>query len=107
MEILKERTSPSFRGANAVIALRCMSVGNWSGKCPSMKEVTLNQRGQARVQVLNTVLEYQLHRAQAAEVLGTSERQGSPDLAAYRREGAAALVRGMVRYTVVPARGMR
>ena len=72
-----------------------------------MKEVTLNQRGQARVQVLNTVLEYQLHRAQAAEVLGTSERQGSPDLAAYRREGAAAPVRGMVRYTAVPARGMR
>ena len=72
-----------------------------------MKDVTLNQRGQARVQVLNTVLEYQLHRAQAAEVLGTSERQVRRALAAYRREGAAALVRGMVRYTAVPARGMR
>jgi DNA-directed RNA polymerase specialized sigma subunit len=40
-----------------------------------MKDVTLNQREQARLQVLNSVLEYQLPTAQAAEVLGISERQ--------------------------------
>ena len=59
-----------------------------------MKDVTLNQREQARLQVLNSVLEYQLPTAQAAEVLGISERQVRRILAAYRREGAAALVHG-------------
>ena len=59
-----------------------------------MKDVTLNQREQARLQVLNTVLEYQLPTAQAAEVLGISERQVRRVLAAYWRERAAALVHG-------------
>ena len=59
-----------------------------------MKDVTLNQREQARLQVLNSVLEYQLPTTQAAEVLGISERQVRRVLAAYRREGAAALVHG-------------
>ena len=59
-----------------------------------MQDVTLNQREQTRLQVLNTVLEYQLPTAQAAEVLGISERQVRRVLAAYRREGAAALVHG-------------
>ena len=59
-----------------------------------MKDVTLNQREQARLQVLNSVMEYQLPRAQAAELLGVSERQVRRILAAYRRDGAAALVHG-------------
>ena len=59
-----------------------------------MKDVTLNQREQARLQVLNSVMEYQLPRAQAAEILGVSERQVRRILAAYRRDGAAALVHG-------------
>ena len=59
-----------------------------------MNDVTLNQREQARLQVLNSVLEYQLPTTQAAEVLGISERQVRRILAAYRREGAAALVHG-------------
>ena len=53
-----------------------------------MKDVTLNQREQARLQVLNSVMEYQLPRAQAAELLGISERQVRRVLVAYRR-GAA------------------
>ena len=40
------------------------------------------------------MLEYQLPTAQAAEVLGISERQVRRVLAAYQREGAAALVHG-------------
>ena len=40
------------------------------------------------------MLEYQLPTTQAAEVLGISERQVRRVLAAYRREGAAALVHG-------------
>ena len=59
-----------------------------------MKDVTLNQREQARLQVLNSVMEYQLPKAQAAEILGISERQVRRILAAYRRDGAAALVHG-------------
>ena len=37
-----------------------------------MKDLTLNQREQARLQVLNSVMEYQLPRAQAVELLGIS-----------------------------------
>ena len=59
-----------------------------------MKDVTLNQREQARLQVLNNVLEFQLPRAQAAEILGISERQLRRVLAASRRDGAASLVHG-------------
>ena len=59
-----------------------------------MKDVALNQREQARLQVLNSVMEYQLPRAQAAELLGISKRQVRRILAAYRRDGAAALVHG-------------
>lgn len=59
-----------------------------------MKDVTLNQREQARLQVLNSVVEHQLPTNQAAEVLGISERQVRRVLAACRREGAAAPVHG-------------
>ena len=59
-----------------------------------MKDVTLNQREQARLQVLNSVLEYQLPRSQMAEIMGINERQLRRILAAYRKEGAAALVHG-------------
>ena len=45
-----------------------------------MKDATLNQREQASLQVLNSVMEYQLPRAQAAELLGISERQLRPVL---------------------------
>ena len=59
-----------------------------------MKDLTLNEREQARLKVLNSVLEYQLPTTQAAEVLVISEGQVQIVLAAYRREGAAALVHG-------------
>ena len=59
-----------------------------------MKVVTLNQREQARLQVLNSVLECLLDRAQTAEIMGIGERQLRRNLAAYRREGAAALFHG-------------
>ena len=59
-----------------------------------MKDVTLNQREQTRLHVLNTVLEHQLPVCQAAEILGVSERHVWRLLAAYRKEGAAALAHG-------------
>ncbi|MXZ91542.1 MAG: helix-turn-helix domain-containing protein [Acidimicrobiia bacterium] len=59
-----------------------------------MKDVTLNQLEQTRLHVLNSVLEHQLPVAQAAEILGVSERHAWRLLAAYRREGAAALAHG-------------
>ena len=51
----------------------------------------LNQQEQARIQVLNSVLEYHLPIAQAAEIMGVSERHTKRLLAAYRKGGAAAL----------------
>ena len=60
----------------------------------SMKDVTLNRREQTRLHVLNTILEHQLPVCQAAEILGVSERHVWRLLAAYRKEGAAALAHG-------------
>ena len=54
----------------------------------------MNQLEQTRLHVLNSVLEHQLPVAQAAEILGVSERHAWRLLAAYRREGAAALAHG-------------
>ena len=59
-----------------------------------MKDVTLNQLEQTRLHVLNTVLEHQLPVALAAEIIGVSERHAWRILAAYRKEGAAALAHG-------------
>ena len=56
-----------------------------------MKDVTLSQREQTRLLVLNSVMEFQLPRAQAAGILEISERQLRRVLAAYRRDGAAVL----------------
>ena len=54
----------------------------------------MNQQDQARIQVLNSVLEYHLPIAQAAEIMGISERHTKRLLAAYRRDGPAALAHG-------------
>ena len=59
-----------------------------------MKELTLNEKELARVQVLNNVIEHKVPMAQAAEVLGVTERHAWRILAAYRKEGAAALAHG-------------
>ena len=54
----------------------------------------MNQQEQARIQVLNSVLEYQLPIAEAAEIMGVSERHTKRLLAAYRKRGPAALAHG-------------
>ena len=59
-----------------------------------MRDVTLNQQEQARIQVLNSVLEHHLPIAQAAEIMGVSERHTKRLLAAYRKDGPAALAHG-------------
>ena len=59
-----------------------------------MKGLTLSLKEQKRVQVLNEVLERKLSVGEAAELLGVSERHGWRLLAAYRKEGAAALAHG-------------
>ena len=55
--------------------------------------------------MLNSVLEYHLPIAQAAEIMGISERQTKHLLAAYRRDGPAALAhsnRGRRPHNAVP-----
>ena len=54
----------------------------------------MNQKEQARISVLNSVLEYQVPIVQAAEVLGVSPRHARRMLAGYRQDGAAALAHG-------------
>ena len=59
-----------------------------------MKDVTLNQKELARLSVLNSVLEYQVPIADAAELLGVTQRHARRMLAAYRERGTAALAHG-------------
>ena len=54
----------------------------------------MTQKEQTRLQLLNSVLADQVPVCQAAEVLGVSERHMRRILAAYRKEGAAALAHG-------------
>ena len=59
-----------------------------------MKGLTLTQREQTRLQVLNRLVAQQLTTREAAAILGLSERHTWRMLAAYRKEGAAALAHG-------------
>lgn len=59
-----------------------------------MKELTLNPREQARLEVLNRVLQGWTPVSEAGQLMGISERQAWRLLAAYRKEGAAALAHG-------------
>ena len=59
-----------------------------------MKGLTLTQKEQVRLQVLNGILECEISVDEAAEVLGVSERHVWRTLAEYRKEGAAALAHG-------------
>ena len=59
-----------------------------------MKGLTLTQREQSRLQVLNRLVEPQLTMREATAILGLSERHTWRMLAAYRKEGAAALAHG-------------
>jgi transposase len=58
------------------------------------KTITLNEREQKRLLVLNRVSDGQLTAAEAARLLEISVRQVRRILAAYRKEGAAALAHG-------------
>ena len=59
-----------------------------------MKGLILTQKEQARLQVLNRVVGWEITTREAASILGLSERQTWRILAAYRKEGAAALAHG-------------
>ena len=65
----------------------------------------MNQQEQARIQVLNSVLEYQLPIARAAATMGLSQCHTKRLLAAYRRDGPATLAyrnRGRRPHNAVP-----
>lgn len=59
-----------------------------------MGGLTLTQEEQGRLRVLNLVLEGHIGVGEAVQVLGVSERHTWRILAAYRKEGAAALAHG-------------
>ena len=77
------------RVALTVVVLRFGHLLTVQRKCHPMRELTLNQQEQARIKVLNSVLEYHLPIAQAAQIMGVSERHTKRLLAAYRRNGPA------------------
>ena len=54
----------------------------------------MNQKEQARLQVLNSLLAKHLTIEQASALMGVSIRQAWRILAAYRKEGAAAIAHG-------------
>ena len=54
-----------------------------------METLTLTQREQARLQVLNSLLAGHMTMDQAATLMGVSTRHTRRILAAYREEGAA------------------
>ncbi len=56
-----------------------------------MENVTLTQKEQARLQVLNSFLTEHIALDQAAELMGVSPRHTRRILAAYQERGAAAL----------------
>jgi transposase len=57
-------------------------------------EVTLNEKEQKRLKVLNLTIGGKLSRKQAAEVMGLSLRHTKRMVAGYQKEGAAALAHG-------------
>jgi len=59
-----------------------------------MGELTLTQQEQARLKVMNLVLEGKIGVGEAASTLGLSERQGWRLLKAYREEGVPAMAHG-------------
>ena len=59
-----------------------------------MKGLTLTTKEQSRIQVLNGVLEGKVRAAKASGLMGVSERHGWRLLAAYRKEGPAAVAHG-------------
>ena len=59
-----------------------------------MKGLTLTTREQARIQVLNGVIERKVSMAEAAELMRVSERHAWRLLATYRKEGAAGVAHG-------------
>lgn len=59
-----------------------------------MEGLTLSQKEIGRLMVLNRVLEGMLRVEEASELLGVSERHAWRLVAAYRKEGVAALVHG-------------
>ncbi len=56
-----------------------------------MRGLTLSAKEQNRLQILNGVMERHWSMAEAARLMGVSERHGWRLLAAYRKEGAAGL----------------
>ena len=63
-------------------------------RSPTMETLTLTQKEQARLQVLNSLLAEHMTLDQAATLMGVSARHTRRILAAYREEGAAALAHG-------------
>ena len=64
----------------------CPPSGTGQRKCPVMETLTLTQKEQARLQVLNSLLAEHMTSDQAATLMGVSARHTRRMLAAYRKQ---------------------
>ena len=91
----------SVKGGKKVYHCGCLRAAKASSltgqyKCHThlIENVTLTQKYQTRLQVLNSLLAEQMTLDQAATLLGVSTRHTRRILAAYRELGAAAVAHG-------------
>ena len=68
--------------------------GQYKCHIHGMENMTLTQKEQAKLQVLNSLLPEHMTLDQAAMLMGVTTRHTRRILAAYREEGAAALAPG-------------
>ena len=82
-----ERQQPAWNRAFAL-------TGQHKCHTPLMENVTLTQKEQARLQVLNSLLTEHMTLDQAATLMGVTTRHTRRILAAYREKGVAAVAHG-------------
>ena len=87
------------RVGGRLLSIGCRSSAEMSAvtgqrKCHSMENVTLTQREQARLQVLNSLLAEHMTLDQAATLMGVGTRHTKRILAAYREKGVSAVAHG-------------
>ena len=96
MDDMDDRGRSIFQPPNVLMAKEKV-LANWPAEMShsSMENVILRPKEQARLQVLNNLLAEQITLYQAAELMGVTTRLTRRILAAYRRNGAAALAHGL------------
>ena len=92
--VCRTRNSPVSELPHIAKDTRSALTGQHKCHTPLMENVTLTQKEQARLQVLNSVLTEHMTLDQAATLMGVTTRHTRRILAAYREKGVAAVAHG-------------